>query len=78
MVGVPLLALGILLMPKNRALSGKCFLAGTLLQLIGHYVFEHNKPVLMEYQSLGLLKSAVLFVTHQWKRVATGKHIVNS
>jgi uncharacterized membrane protein YGL010W len=76
MIGIPLIVFSLL--PVDQRLRNKLFWSGWLLQLIGHYAFEHNEPVLLEFRSPMTFVSALIFITHQWKRILTGKKIVTS
>jgi uncharacterized membrane protein YGL010W len=68
MVGVPMIAASIFLLPINRKASGQMFLGGWLLQFIGHFVFEHNTPVVLEVRDPKMLLAALIFVGLEWKR----------
>jgi uncharacterized membrane protein YGL010W len=78
MIGVPMILLSLFLMTFNLRLAARLFFGGWFLQFIGHYIFEHNKPVVLEIRSRNLFLSAIIFAAHQWKRLLTGKHVVTS
>lgn len=69
MIGVPLIAASMLALPFNKRLSRNLNLSGWALQLIGHFVFEHNKPVTLEVRSPFMFASALVFTYDQWKKV---------
>lgn len=67
LVGVPMifLSLAIFLFDRRRGLT--LFGLGWLLQFIGHFVFEKNKPILLSSRrSPYTLLSALVFVTEEW------------
>lgn len=72
MIGVPMIVLSVLLLPFNRKASAQLQLGGWILQFIGHYAFEHNKPVILEMKDPLTLGAALVFVWHEWKRFLTG------
>ena len=67
-----MLALTPLVALINRRAAAKLFNFGWSLQFVGHYVFEHNRPVLLELRSPFTLFSALLFVARLWYRFFTG------
>ena len=73
MLGVPLILLSFLMLLRNGKASAKLQFGGWVLQLMGHYLFEHNKPVCLEVRNPSMMVSAVVFVFEQWKKVFTGK-----
>jgi len=73
MVGVPLIVLSVLLTPFNRKAALKYQGLGWILQFIGHYFFEHNKPVLMEMRDPITAVAALRFVVDQWIDVVQGR-----
>ena len=66
MVGVPLLALSFPVALFNRRLAAQLQAVGWILQLTGHYVFEHNKPVFMEAADPLTAAAALVFVADEW------------
>lgn len=59
------LSLAIFLFDRRRGLT--LFGLGWLLQFIGHFVFEKNKPILLSSRrSPYTLLSALVFVTEEW------------
>lgn len=67
LVGIPMIVLSLpmLLFDRRRAFS--LFGLGWLLQFIGHYVFEKNKPIVLSARrSPYTLVSALIFVTEEW------------
>ena len=44
MVGIPMIVLSLPMFPFNPLLAGGMFVGGWALQLVGHYLFEHNDP----------------------------------
>jgi Protein of unknown function (DUF962). len=77
MVGVPLIVASLGALPFSRSKAAMLFLGGWTLQLLGHYAFEHNKPVFLEVRTPKTAWSALVFVTHQWKRFLSGKGVVD-
>ncbi len=74
MVGVPLLALSLPLALLNLRKSLACFVFGWALQLVGHYYFEKNSPVLFTKsgKSLWVPIVALYMVGTYWRAVLTG------
>lgn len=67
LVGVPMIAFALLMFFFNRKKAIMLFSAGWLLQFVGHYVFEHNKPILLTRgRSPYTLLSALVFVGEEW------------
>jgi uncharacterized membrane protein YGL010W len=75
MFGVPMIAASVLLLPFNRKASGQMMLGGWILQFIGHFVFEHNTPVVLEVRDPKMLLAALIFVGQEWKRFLCGQRI---
>jgi uncharacterized membrane protein YGL010W len=44
MIGIPMIAVSLPLLPLNPVAGGAMFVGGWALQFIGHYVFEKNDP----------------------------------
>jgi len=74
LIGVPMLAAsGPLLFFSFKAAS-RFFVAGWALQLIGHYVFEKNKPVLFsEHGNPMVVAAALYFVAENWGKLLSGE-----
>jgi uncharacterized membrane protein YGL010W len=75
MVGVPIIALSFPVFFVNRRLAGDMQKVGWTLQLIGHYVFEHNKPVFMDAADPLTALAALVFVADEWQRALKGESI---
>jgi len=75
MIGIPMLVLTPFVGLVNKRAASALFKCGWALQFVGHYVFEHNKPVLLEVGSPLTLLSALLFVSGLWYRFFTGKKL---
>jgi uncharacterized membrane protein YGL010W len=71
MIGVPLIAAScmLLLVPKRRSLGAGIFVFGWFLQFLGHFAFEHNRPVFLELRDPYTAVSSILFVTKRWMHV---------
>lgn len=78
MFGIPLLALVPLTFFVNRGLSAQCLLGGVALQLLGHYVFEKNKPTFIETHDLMSVPASLYFVGEEWIDVATGQWLAKN
>lgn len=68
MVGVPMIALSFPIALFNRRLAAQFQTVGWMLQFAGHYVFEHNKPVLFEACDPLTAAVALVFVADEWSR----------
>jgi len=67
LVGVPFIAFAIPMFFLNRKKAAMMFSFGWFLQLLGHYVFEHNKPILFTRgRSPYTAISALVFVGEEW------------
>jgi len=72
--GVPMIALAVPLIFINFRRAITLFVAGWILQFIGHFVFEKNKPVIISEATNPLVPLAALIVVGQlWARVLTGQ-----
>jgi uncharacterized membrane protein YGL010W len=74
MLGVPMIALSFPLLIINPRKSLTLFFLGWTLQLIGHYYFERNKPVLFTRtgKNFWVPIVAMLMVSKYWRAVLTG------
>lgn len=74
MFGVPLIVASVITLFFTWKLALIMFVVGWALQLIGHYVFEGNRPVLFSDPSNPLTYFyAVIFVGEEWVRLLTLK-----
>lgn len=65
--GVPMIVLSLVVLFFDRKKAAMLFSCGWFLQFLGHYVFEHNKPILLTRgRSPYTLLSAVVFVGEEW------------
>ena len=76
MLGVPMIALSVPMVLFNKRAAGQLQIFGWMLQLIGHYVFEGNKPVLLETKSPYTIVAALVFVAEEWRKVAKNEPLV--
>jgi len=76
MFGVPMIAVSVLAFPFNKKISILLQVLGWTLQLIGHYVYEHNSPVLLRLPQPHLTVIAALeFVREEWQRFLEGAQL---
>lgn len=67
LVGVPMIAFALVVLFFDRKKAFMLFSAGWFLQFLGHYVFEHNQPILLTRgRSPYTLLSALVFVGEEW------------
>lgn len=72
--GVPMIALAVPFLFINFRRGVTLFVAGWLLQFIGHYFFEKNRPVIVSEATNPLVPIAALIVVGQlWAKVLTGQ-----
>jgi uncharacterized membrane protein YGL010W len=72
--GVPMIAASVPLLFLSARLAGQFFVAGWALQLIGHFVFEKNKPVLFSRHAHPMvLVVALVFVGENWAKFLRGE-----
>jgi uncharacterized membrane protein YGL010W len=72
--GVPMIALAVPMFFFNFRRALQLFVAGWLLQFIGHYVFEKNRPVIFQEAGNPLVAlSALIVVTELWGKVLSGQ-----
>lgn len=65
--GVPMIALSLVMLLFDRKKAVMLFSLGWLLQFLGHYLFEHNKPILLTRgRSPYTLLSGLVFVGEEW------------
>ncbi len=75
--GVPMIALSLPLMLINFRRGLTLFSAGWVLQFIGHFYFEKNKPVVLSKSRNYLVPLAALFTVYQyWRDILTGNFII--
>ena len=67
MIGVPMIIISFLILPFKPRAAASLQVVGWILQGAGHYVFEHNKPVLLEVRNTMTIWSALVFVASLWK-----------
>lgn len=64
MVGIPIIVASLPVFPFNPLLGGGMFVGGWLLQVIGHWMFEKNNPLLVN-DPMNLLIGA-LWAAKEW------------
>ena len=73
-----MLAASVPLFLVSAKLASRLFVGGWALQLIGHYVFEKNKPVLLsEHGNPMVMAAALVFVTENWVKVIKGEPLAD-
>lgn len=78
MIGVPMIVASLPALLVDWPLSIALFVIGWILQFAGHYVFEHNRPVLLANPKNPLTYfAAIVFVTDEYKRLLTGRPLVD-
>ncbi len=75
MIGIPIVALSVLMLFFRPRLAMQMHLVGWLLQFIGHYFYEHNKPVLLETKDPLILLAALQFCRDEWIRALEGRQL---
>jgi uncharacterized membrane protein YGL010W len=74
MFGIPMIAVSIPLLFFSWPTSVGLFVVGWALQFIGHFVFEHNSPVLFSDPKDPMTYIvALVFCADEWKNLFTGK-----
>jgi len=74
-----MIAASIPLLLFSAKAASRFFVAGWALQLIGHYVYEKNKPVLFQEQGNPMvIAAALVFVTENWVKVIKGEPLSDS
>ena len=77
LIGVPLIALSFPLLLISWRSALKIFSLGWVFQLIGHLVFEKNKPVLFsEARDPLTLVAALIYVTDGWAKLVSGRTLI--
>ena len=64
MVGIPIIVASLPVFPVNPLLGGGMFAAGWVLQIIGHWAFEKNSPLLFN-DPLNML-IGVVWAAKEW------------
>lgn len=78
MIGVPLIALSLPALLFNWKAGVKLFWIGWAFQLIGHQVFEKNKPVLFgDARSPLTVLAALIYVSNGWSKLLTGRNLID-
>lgn len=75
MIGVPAIAISILMMLTKKRGGKKLFVGGWVLQFLGHFAFEHNKPFLFDHPGPLVPFVSMAFITRDWYRLLTGNLI---
>jgi uncharacterized membrane protein YGL010W len=77
MIGIPMIAVALPLFFLEWRIATLLFVTGWILQFIGHYVFEKNKPVFLgnPFDVLTYV-AALVFAGQEWLRLLTGKPLV--
>jgi len=78
MIGVPMIALSFPFITINLRKSLTLFGIGWALQLIGHYYFEKNKPVIFtkDGKSIWVLIAALFMVAKYWEAFLTKNYSI--
>jgi uncharacterized membrane protein YGL010W len=67
LIGVPMIELSIIFLFIDVRIATLLFVGGWILQFIGHFVFEHNSPMVAAKGAIHLtLLSAAVFVAQEW------------
>ena len=78
MIGVPLIAISFAALLFNWKTALKLFALGWVFQLVGHQVFEKNKPVLFgDARSPLTILAALIYVSNGWAKLFTGRNIID-
>lgn len=72
MIGIPMIAMAFVCLPFSRKAFLQLQVGGWILQFIGHFVFEHNKPVIFEARDPLTVVSAFIFIYEEWTRLMRG------
>jgi uncharacterized membrane protein YGL010W len=75
MIGIPMIVIAWMSLPFSRKAFFQLHTGGWILQFIGHYVFEHNKPVILEVRDPKTVASALIFVWEEWRRLLDGEEL---
>jgi uncharacterized membrane protein YGL010W len=75
MIGVPVIALSVPMLVIKPKLAMKMHVVGWILQFIGHDVYEHNKPVLLETKDPLIILAALQFCKDEWMRALQGRQL---
>jgi uncharacterized membrane protein YGL010W len=67
MFGIPMIVASLPIFPFNPFLGGGMFVGGWILQFIGHYAFERNRPKFLD-QPLNLF-IGVVWAAVEWARL---------
>lgn len=77
MFGVPMIAASVPTVFFHWPIALAMFVIGWVLQFVGHYVFEKNRPVLLsDPKNPWTYFAAIIFVAEEWGKVLTGKPLV--
>ena len=71
MVGVPMIAMSFPIALFNKRLAAQFQTIGWILQFAGHYIFEHNNPVLLKESDPLTAAAALVFVADEWSRAVS-------
>jgi len=72
LVGIPVLVLSVPALLFSRRLALQLQAVGWLLQFVGHFVYEHNKPVLIGARDPLTIMAALAFIAEEWRRAWKG------
>lgn len=76
MIGVPLIASSVPTLFISWPAAIAIFVVGWTFQLVGHRVFEHNRPVLAaDPKNPFTYLAALIFVGQEWGHVLSGRRL---
>jgi len=77
MFGIPIIVVSLPMLVFNWPLGVGMFLIGWALQFVGHYVFQKNHPAFVQVPSSPRAYAVgLLFVAEEWRKLFTGKRLV--
>lgn len=76
MFGIPMILVSFFFVSTNLLTAVLLFVVGLALQIIGHRVFEKNRPIFLS-NPLDLLNytAAIIFVADEWFKLLSGRGI---
>jgi uncharacterized membrane protein YGL010W len=77
MFGIPIIVVSLPMLICNWQLGLAMFVMGWILQFVGHYFFQKNRPVFLQARGDPWIYAVgLVFVSEEWSKLLTGKRLV--
>jgi uncharacterized membrane protein YGL010W len=77
MFGIPIIVVSLPMLICNWQLGLAMFVMGWILQFVGHYFFQKNRPAFLQARGDPWIYAVgLVFVSEEWSKLLTGKRLV--